>query len=204
MAFLTKLPHPYHRLKGSARYHSSTLTGSGDAEIYIIQYFSSPSPTQLAAHLQYVRLRTHEPEPSHCTRDHRCPSQENGWLTDVVQVSKELSALPAANTWRPASPSGNSDLGLAKPSALEEPLPSLQPLQEPTETGLQAERRLSTHPQNTQRRAEVLHNRCMHCTAAGPSSPVAWRVPSQISNGKDAPEACCTALTNFHLHYQHP
>lgn len=80
MAFLTQLPHTHCCLKGSARYHSSALTGSGDTEIYIIQYFSSPLPTQLATHLAQARLKKHEPEPSHCTRDRRCPSQEDGWV----------------------------------------------------------------------------------------------------------------------------
>lgn len=46
-------------------------------------------------------------------------------LRDTVQVSKVLSALPAAKIWHSAAPLSNSDLGLAEPCAPEEPLPPL-------------------------------------------------------------------------------
>ena len=87
---------------------------------------------------------------SHLTAPETAAAQAKRMVgfTDTVQVSKVLSALPAAKTWSSASPSGNSDLGLAELCAPEEPHPPLQPLQEPTESGLQAKRRPSPHPQH--------------------------------------------------------
>lgn len=48
--------------------------------MYIMQYSSSSSPTQLDTHLAQVRLKTQEPEPCHRIRDYRHLSQEDGWV----------------------------------------------------------------------------------------------------------------------------
>lgn len=202
MAFLTKLPCPHRCLKGSARYHSSALPGSRDAEIYIIQYFSSPLPAQLATHLAQARLKTHEPEPSYCTGDRRCPSQEDGWVHR--RCSGEQGALSSHcsqdleisvgqfGAWlgQTLCSGGASSSASALAGAYRKWSVSRDETVNPSSTPIMG-------------LGSCISNAHAAWLLFAPSSPAAWRVSSKISNRKDAPEVCCRAVPIWAQHRSH-